>query len=75
MMGSKINEIIEELFKYLRKRYKKKLEESMEGSEFIFDSVNALYYDLSKVSLSRGRSYVDSNKWLKNKKVTINPQN
>ena len=47
----------------------------MEGSEFIFDSVNALYYDLNKVSLSRGGSCIDSPKWLKNKRATINPQN
>ena len=47
----------------------------MEGSEFIFDSVNAVYYDLNKVSLSRGGSCIDSPKWLKNKRATVNPQN
>ena len=44
----------------------------MRGSEFIFDSVDALYYDLNKESLSRGKSYIDSPEWLKNKKATIN---
>ena len=38
------------------KDIKTKLEESMRGSEFTFDGVNALYYDLNKVSLSRGKS-------------------
>ena len=47
----------------------------MRGSEFICDSVNALYYDLNKISLSRGRSYIDSPEWLKSKKATINPKN
>ena len=47
----------------------------MRGSEFIFDSADALYYNLNKVSLSRGGSYIDSSKWLKNKKATINPKN
>ena len=47
----------------------------MRGSEFVYDSVDALYYNLNKVSLSRGGSYLDSPKWLKNKKATINPQN
>ena len=47
----------------------------MRGSEFIFDGVHALYYDLNKVSLSRGGSYIDSPEWLKNKKATINPKN
>ena len=47
----------------------------MDGSHFTFDGVNALYYDLNTVSLSRGRSYIDSPEWLKNKKATINPKN
>ena len=33
-----------------------------------------MYYNLNKVSLSRDRSYIDSPKWLKNKKATINSQ-
>ena len=46
----------------------------MDGSHFTFDGINALYYDLNAVSLSRGRSYIDSPEWLKNKKTTINPK-
>ena len=75
MMGSETDGVIEELFKSLQQRHQKGLEESMEGSHFTFDSVNALYYDLNKTRLSRGRSYMDSPEWLKNKKATINPQN
>ena len=47
----------------------------MHGSEFIFDAINALYYDLNKMSLNRGGSYIDSPQWLKNKKATINLKN
>ena len=47
----------------------------MRGSEFAYDNVDALYYNFNKVSLSRGGSYIDSPKWLKNKKVTISPKN
>ena len=75
MIGSETNEIIEELFKSLLQRYQEGLEESMTGSEFMFDSVDALYYDLNKISLSRVGSYIDSPKWLKDKKTTINPKN
>ena len=75
MMGSGTDEIIEELFKSLLQRYQEGLEESMRGSEFIFDSVDALYYDLNKISLNRSVSYIDSPEWLKNKKATINPKN
>ena len=50
MMSSETDEIVKELFKSLLQRYQDGLEESMRGSEFIFDSVDALYYDLNKVS-------------------------
>ena len=76
MMGSQTNDIIEELFESLLQRYQEGLEESMKGSEFIFDSVNLLHYHLQKTSLKRtGSSYIDSPKWLKNKKARINPKN
>ena len=68
MMGSETDEVIEEVFKSLLQRYQKGLEESMKGSEFIFDSVDALYYDLNKVGLSKGKSCIDSPEWLKNKR-------
>ena len=72
MMGNETDEIIEELFEPLLERYEEWLEESMRGSEFVFDSVNLLYYKLHKISL-RGGSYIVSPKWLKIKKATINP--
>ena len=75
MVGSETDEIIIDLFESLLQKYQEGLEESMRGSEFVYDSVDVLYYDLNKVRLSRGGSYIDSPKWLKNKKATINPQN
>ena len=65
MMGSETDEIIEEFFKSFLQKHQDGLEEPIRGSEFIFDSVDALYYNLNKVSLSRGGSYIDSLKWLK----------
>ena len=47
----------------------------MKGSEFHFDGVNWLYYDLNKTGLDRGGSHVDSPEWIKSKKAKINPQN
>ena len=55
-------------------RCQKNLEKSMIGSEFVFDSVDLLYYKFHKISLNRGRSYIDSPKWLKNKKAITNPK-
>ena len=47
----------------------------MKGREFVFNSVDLLYYKLHKISLNRGGSYIDSPEWLKNKRTTINPKN
>ena len=48
----------------------------MNGSHFIiFDSVDVLYYNLNKISLNRGRSFIVSPEWLKNKTATINSKN
>ena len=76
MMGSETDDIIDELFNFFLQKYQEGLEESMRRSEFIFDSVDLLYYNLQKINLNRkGSSYIDSPKWLKNKKATINPKN
>ena len=75
MMGSKTDEIIEDLFKSLLQRYQEGLEESMRGKELLFDGVDTLYYDINKISLSRGGSYIGSPEWIKNRKTTTNPKN
>ena len=75
IIGNETNEIIEEIFDSLLQKYQRGLEESMKGSELIFDSVDLLYYEFLKISLNRGGSYIDSPNWLKNKKATINPKN
>ena len=59
MIGSDTSEVIEELFKSLLQRYRENLEEKRSGSKFVFDGVNALYFDLNKISLNRGESYID----------------
>ena len=44
----------------------------MSGNEFVFDTIDLLHYNLHKISLNRSGSYIDSPKWLKNKKAKIN---
>ena len=75
IMGNKIDEIIEDIFESLLQRYQEGLQESMKRSEFVFDIVYLLIYKLHKISLNRGGSYIDSPKWLKNKKASTNPKN
>ena len=43
MMGSETDDIIEEPFEFLLRKYLEELEESMKGSGFIFVSVDLLY--------------------------------
>ena len=52
MMSNETDEIIEELFESLLQRFQEGLEESMTGTEFIFDSVNVLRYKLLKIKLN-----------------------
>ena len=75
MIGGDTNEVIENLLRSLLQRYQENLEEKMRGSEFVFDGVNLLHYDLSKISLNRGGSYIKSPNWIENENATINPQN
>ena len=47
----------------------------MRGSDFEFDGIHFFNYNFNKTSIYRGGSYIDSPKWLKDKKSTINPKN
>ena len=44
MMGSETDDIIKEFFKSFLQTYQDRLEESMRGSEFFFDSIDLLEY-------------------------------
>ena len=68
--GSETNDIIEELRKSYLQNYQKSLEESIRGSEFVFNTIDLLYYHLQKLGLKRGGSYIDSPERLKNAKAT-----
>ena len=69
------NEVIDKLFESLRSRYQGNLETLMRGSDFIFESVQLIYYKCHKVNFKRGVLYIDSPDWIKKKKTTINPKN
>ena len=75
IFGDDNDDIIEQRFESLLKKYEENLQNKMRRSEFEFDGVNFLYYDFNKTSINRGGSYIDSPKWLKDKKSTINPKN
>ena len=75
MIGDDNDDIIEGLFESFLQKYEENLQNKMRGLDFEFDGVNFLYCDFNKISLNRGGSYIDSPKWLKDKKSTINSKN
>ena len=70
---SEVNKVVNELFKSRRSKYQENSETSMKESDFIFDSIQLLYYKCHKVIFKRGGSYIDSSDGIKKKKVTLNP--
>ena len=75
MKSDDTNEIIKSLFESFLQRCEENLQEKMRGSDFEFDSINFFDYNFNKTSIYRCGSYIDSPKWLKDKKSTINPKN
>ena len=51
MFGDDNDDIIEQLFESLFKKYEENLQNKMRGSEFEFDGVNFLYYDFNKTNI------------------------
>ena len=60
IMGVDTNAIIKKLFNSLLQRYQKGLEESMRGSDFVFDYVESLNYIFHKVDFRRSGSYIET---------------
>ena len=72
IMGSETDGIIKGPFKYFLLRYQEGLEEKMRVSEFVFESIDLLYYSFHTKGLKRGKSYIKSPECLRNKRATIN---
>ena len=75
MNDSDTDEVIKLLFESFLQKYDEYLQDKMRGLDFEFDGINFLYYNFNKTSINRGGSCIDSPKWLKDKKSTINPKN
>ena len=68
MMGIETDDIVNELFESLLRRYQELETRMEEKSDFVFENVDLLYYSLHKISLNRGGLCTDSSDWIKNKK-------
>ena len=67
--GSK--ETTTSLFNSLLHRYQDTLENRMEGSSFLYGYVNYLNIKFQQIDLIRGGTYIQTPKWISNKKATI----
>ena len=65
MIGSETEEVAEKLIISILQKYQDNLQNKMKGSDFIFNGINYLYYDLNRITISKGGSYTESPKWLK----------
>ena len=74
-MGSETDDIINELFDFFLEKYQENQKKKTKDSKFAFESVDLLYYSLRKTTLRRGKSYIKSLEWLRNKKATITTKN
>ena len=75
IIGCETEEVTENLIMQLLQKYQDNLQNKMKSSDFIFNGINYLYYDLNRITISKGGSYIKSPKWLKDKKCTINQKN
>ena len=62
IIGCETEEVVEKLIMQLLQKYQDNLQNKMKGSDFIFNGI----------TISKGGSYIESPKWLKDKKCTIN---
>ena len=75
ILGNDTNDIINERFESFLSNYQKEEQVLRNGSNYTFESVDELNIHFHKTQLKRGKSYIDSPDWIKNKKATINPKN
>ena len=75
IIGSETEEVAENLIMSILQKYQDNLRNKIKGSDFIFNGINYLYYDLNRIAISKGGSYIESPKWLKDKKCCINQKN
>ena len=75
MIGSETAEVAEKRIMSILQKYQDNLQNKMKGSDFIFNGINYLYYGLNRITISKGGSYIESPKWLKDKKCCINQKN
>ena len=71
---SETEEVAEKRIMQLLQKYQDNLQNKTKGSNFIFNGINYLYYDLNRITISKSGSYIESPKWIKDKKMYDKPK-
>ena len=74
-LENETDDIIKRRINSFLNNYRKEKLILINGSNFVFESVDLLSYHIHKTSLKRGNSYIKSSEQILNKKATINPKN
>ena len=56
IIGSETEEVAENLIMSILQKYQDNLQNKMKGSDFIFNGINYLHYDLNRITISKGGS-------------------
>ena len=70
--GSDINDLMQRMLAYIKTQVENL---RMPDSGFSLDKLMHLYINFHRLVLTRGSAYTELPKWIKSKKVVINPQN
>ena len=74
-LGNETDETIKELLESFLTNYQKEEIVLRNGNGFVFERADLLSYSVHKISLKRGKSYINSPEWVLNKRATINKKN
>ena len=70
--GSNVNKLLKRMLAHIKAQTENP---KFPESGFTLDKIMHLYINFHRLVLTRGSSYIELPKWIKNKKAVINPQN
>ena len=73
-LGNETDDIVKRLISFFLNNYQKEELILRNGSNFVFESVGLLSYQIHKTSLKRGNLYIKFPDWVASKKAIINPK-
>ena len=73
--GDDVKYTISKLYNTFLENYEYEENVLRTGNNFVFDSIDLTYVKIYKIKARSGSSYIETPKWISNKKATINPKN